>query len=289
MAFDSLDVAIDAAHQRGLRIYGDLPLFDMFFPGLENDYFDAHPNLWLTSRDQQGQWRGLPCYAEPGAIDYRVAEVQELVERGVDGISYYIASHAAGGHGRVPPDSFAFNAPIVAAYEKEHGVNILKEDFDPAQLHALNGRFFTDLLRRIRAVIGPNRRLVSEITTHDYMGYGGAGGRQIMARFMTGGPVTQPSAYRFDLEWQQWIDQGIADDLLVFAPLPNAVAEVRQAIRSKLKKGRVFLERETDQPKYLDDFRSELAAIRGGALDGYAIDELKDYLDPASPFRELLK
>ena len=288
LAFDSLDVAIEEAHKRGLRIYGDLPLFDMFFPGLENDYFDARPGLWLKSRDQQTHWRGLPCYAEPGAIDYRVAEVKELVDRGVDGISYYLESHAAGGGGP-EPDSFAFNPPIVAAYEKEHGVNILEEDFDPARLHALNGRFFTNLLRRMREAIGPNKRLVPEITTHDYMGYGGAGGSQIMSRFMAGGPVTQPPAYRFDLEWQKWIGQGIADDLLVFAPLPNAVAEVQQAIRSKLKKGCVFLARETNQPKYLDDFKRELDAIRAGALDGYVIDELKDYLNPDSPFRKLLE
>ena len=287
-AFDSLDVAIDESKKRGLRIYGDLPLFDMYFPGLENDHFDARPHLWLQGRDQRTRWRGLPCYAEPGAIDYRVAEVKELVDRGVDGISYYLESHAAGGGGGAP-DGFAFNPPIVAAYEKEHGVNILKEAFDPAKLHALNGRFFTELLRRIRVVIGPNRRLVPEITTHDYMGYGGAGGAQVMARFLTGGPVTQPAVYRFDLEWQQWIDQGIADDLLVFAPMPNAVAQVQQNIRSKLKKGRVFLQRETDQPKYLDDFKRELATIRGGALDGYVIDELKDYVDPASPFRTLLE
>ena len=288
LAFDSLDVAIDEAKKRGLRIYGDLPLFDMHFPGLENDYFEAHPNLWLTSRDQQSHWRGIPCYAEPGAIDYRVAEVKELVDRGVDGISYYLESHA-GGEGGSETDSFAFNPPIVAAYEQEHGVNILKEKFDPAKLHAINGRFFTDLLRRIREAIGPNKYLLPQITTHDYMGFGGEGGSQIGVRFRDDVPLLQPPTYRFDLEWQQWIDQGIADDLLVCAPIPNAVAEVQQAVQRKLKKGRVFLYRKTDQAKYLDAFKSELAAIRAGALDGYAMGELDDYYDPALPFRKQLE
>jgi len=260
----------------------------MYFAGLENDYFEARPNLWLTSRDQQTHWRGLPCYAEPGAIDYRIAEVKELVDRGVDGISYYLGSHA-GGEGGSEPDSFGFNPPIAAAYEQEHGLNILKEKFDPAKLHTINGRFFTDLLRRMREAIGPNKYLVPQITTHDYMGYGGEGGSQISARFRDGGPLMQPPTYRFDLEWQQWIDQGIADDLLVCAPIPNAVAEVQQAVQRKLKKGHVFLYRKTDQAKYLDAFKSELAAIRAGALDGYAMGELDDYYDPALPFRKQLE
>jgi len=286
-SFDTLDVAVAEAKRIGLKIYGHLGLFDMYFPGLENNFFDEHPQYWLLARDQKTSYRGIPCYAEQATQDYRLAEIQELLDRGVDGISYDLESHDNDGGG-LGPNEFGFNPPVVEAFQKQYGVNILKEPFDPAKLHQLNGEFFTGFLRRIREALGTKRKLAAGTTVDGYCGYGGAGGRQIGARFVAGGPVQLTPSFRFNLEWQKWIEEGIADDLLVNAPIPHAVEETQRAIKSKLAKGRVFLWRETDEPERYDHYRRELAAIRGGALDGYGIDELANYLPPDSRYRKLL-
>jgi len=286
--FDSLDVALVEAKKRGIKFYGDVALFDMYFAGLENDFFDEHPQYWLLARDQETRWRGLPCYAERGAQDYRLAEIQELLDRGVDGISYYLESHAGDGGGGLGPDAFAFNPAVVEAYQQDYGVNILKDEFDPDTLSRLNGRMFTGFLRRIRELLGPQRRFVAATTDIGYAGYGGPGGAQVSARFIAGGRVRHIPRYRFNLEWRKWIREGIADDLMVYAPMPDAVHNAQRAVKSRLSKGRVFLWREVDQAEHLEDYRKELAAIRAGALDGYVMDELISFMSAGSLGRQVL-
>ena len=286
-SFDTLDVAVAEARKTGIRIYGHVGLFDMYFPGLENDFFDEHPQYWVLARDQKTSYRGIPCYAEKAAQDYRLAEIQELLDRGVDGISYDLESHDNDG-GELGPDDFSFNPPVVEAFQERHGTNILKESFDPARLHRLNGEFFTGFLRRIREALGTKRRLAAATTVDGYCGYGGTGGAQVGARFVAGGPVKVTPSIRFDLEWRKWIEEGIADDLLVNAPIPNAVEQTQRAIKSRLESGRVLLWRETDEPERYENYGRELDAIRRGALDGYAIDELANYIPPDAQYRRLL-
>jgi hypothetical protein len=84
--------------------------------------------------------------------------------------------------------------------------------------------------------------------------------------------------YRFSLEWEKWMGEGIADALMVYAPMPDAIRRVKEGIESKLGKGPVYLWREPWQAKHFEAYREEIARIRGGALDGCAIDELQQFL-----------
>ena len=302
--FDTLDIALAEAQKRGMKFYSNLNLFDMYFPALENDFFEDQPQYWVLSRDQKTPYRGLPCYTEKAVQDYRLAEIQELLDRGVDGITLSLGSHVASNfwHGApdpedweriLRPDSFGFNPPVVEAYRERYGVNIIEEDFDPDKLFRLNGRLFTEFLRRMREVLGPDRRLLATTSVDGYYGYGGAGGDQINRCFAGSQlvAVQNTPSFRFRLEWRKWIREGIADDLLVYAPMPDAVGQVHREIKSKLPKGRVLLQRRwytEEQFAQYEEYRNELAAIRSGALDGYAIFELGGFLDPDSPLRGLL-
>ncbi len=105
---------------------------------------------------------------------------------------------------------------------------------------------------------------------------------------IAGGRVRDIPRYRFNLEWRKWIREGIADDLMVYAPMPDAVHSAQRAVKSRLRKGRVFLWREVDQPEHLEDYRKELAAIRAGALDGYVMDEHNDFMSAGSLGRQVL-
>ena len=298
-AFDGLDVAVDETKKRGMRIYADLALFDMYFAGLENDFFDEHPQYWLLGRDQRARYRGIPCYAEPAAQDYRLAEVRELLDRGVDGFTFYLGSHASlygqvigadPTEGIIDPDSFGFNPPVVDAYQQRHGVNILSERFDPGLLHQLNGDFFTGFLRRLRDAIGPDRTLLGTTPLDGTWGYGGPAGRRraFGERTPDDGVVGGGPCFQLDLQWEEWVRESIVDGLLVHAPLPNAVEHVRREVKDRVPESRVFLNRKPFRdPGNFPAYREEVDAIRGGALDGYLFDEFSALRAEDSPWRRL--
>ena len=297
--FDCLDVALKEAKKRGIRFYGDLGLFDMYFGGLENDYFDAHPECWLLARDQRARYRGVPCYAEPLAQEYRLAEVRELLDRGVDGFSFYLESHAAlygqvigadPTEGIIEPDSFGFNPPVVEAYRERHGADILGEDFDADALHRLNGDLFTGFLSRVGETIGPDRTLLGTTPLDGRWGYGGPGGSQFGRRTMKDEPIEGAPCYQFDVEWQRWVEEGIVDGLLVHAPRPDAVRHVQRGVKETLPESRVLLKRKPFRdPDNLAAYKDEVQAIQSGALDGYVFDEFSALLEEDSLWRSLFR
>ncbi len=293
--FDTLEVAMAAAKEHGIALYADLGLFDMYFPGLENDFLEAHPECWLRGRvgrrptqmygqimpepyqrlaveddsrvPRQTWFRGLPCYAETAVQDYWLSIIRELMDRGVGNFVFNLMSHVQGGFGNTwrvidgdeGADAFGFNPPVVAEYQKRHGVDILSEAFEPARLYELHGEFFTAFLRRIRQTIGPDRRFIAGTTADGQCGYGVDGVQ-----------------FRMKLDWRQWIDQGIADDLMVYdqGTEPTAVEDVRRQIKSRLSKGRVFCWRVITDPADFDAFRREMDQACAAGLDGYGMKEL---------------
>ena len=275
--FDVLDVALAEAKKRGISFYADPALFDAYFPGLENDFFEAHPDYYLLARDQKTPYRAIPCYAEKAVQAYRLAEIRELLARGVDGISFGLESHYCGA-GANTPDSFGFNPPVVQAFQDRYGVDILKDDFDADKLCALNGEIFTGFLRRVRALLGPERKMIAALTVNGWHGYGGPAGQALQCHRTDDAPEPGKPCYRFDLQWETWIREGIADDLLVYAPMPDAVGRVQRTVKKNLARGNVFLWREIWQHKHFDAYRDEITAIRAGAIDGYAVDELNEFL-----------
>ena len=103
-------------------------------------------------------------------------------------------------------------------------------------------------------------------------------GRALQCHRTDDAPEPGKPGYRFDVEWETWIREGIADDLMVHAPMPDAVGRVQRTVKRKLARGNVFLWREIWQDKHFDAYRDEIPAIRAGAIDGYVIDELNQFL-----------
>ena len=122
-----------------------------------------------------------------------------------------------------------------------------------------------------------------------YVGYGGKGGEQLAERtWIRQEPIEVMPSYRLDLEWEKWMQEGIADGLMVYAPMPGAIEQVQKRIRTKVKKGPVYLIRETDNSKFEAEYRKEFAAVVAGALDGIVVDEMKDYHPHPKRWCELL-
>jgi hypothetical protein len=262
-SFDTLDAGLREAKRRGLSFCADIAPFDKFFPGLEETWYDAHPDLWMWSRDGTQRLRGLPCYAEPAARERLLAEVKELAARGVDGISVGFQSHMGAYKEPVP---YGFNPAVVEQYRRRWGVDIRTRDYDPDRLSRLNGEVFSGVLRDIRRAIGAKKRLSVSIL----QGYqaGGAWGSDQTARF-----VMLAGAHKIDLNWPAWLQDGLVDDLVVM-PASNdpSVEAVRGAVKAGVK-GKVLLGRKVRDPVMVPVVHKELAATRDGALDGLVVGE----------------
>jgi hypothetical protein len=100
-----------------------------------------------------------------------------------------------------------------------------------------------DKPRRIRETIGPDRRFIAGTTADGQCGYGVDG-----------------IQFRMKLDWRQWIEEGVADDLMVYAQgtEPPPVEQVQQQVKSRLSAGRVFFWRVITDPEQFAAFRREL-------------------------------
>jgi len=114
--FDPYDVAVREAKRCGLKVMAQISIFDLWFPGLEDRFYEKNPQYLMVDRKgQRLYYQGVPCYAEKGAQDYCLAEIRELLERGAEGIAFEMDSHQMGwwppGFGSPEADSFGFNPP----------------------------------------------------------------------------------------------------------------------------------------------------------------------------------
>jgi hypothetical protein len=192
------------------------------------------------------------------------------------------------GHGGLGPDEYGFNPPIVEMFKKRWGTDIRHEEFDSSRLHQLNGEIFTGLLQEIRKIIGSHRRLIVGCPLDGYVGFGGEGGAQFGTRLWKRlDPIEVMPSFRIDLDWKQWMDEGIVDDLVIYAP-PGLVEEIAEKFKAG-SKGKILLERETDVEELYPAYEADLEKIRAGALDGYLIDESKDYEPAHTRWCNLLK
>ena len=270
--FDPYDVSVREAKRHGLRFIAEISIFDRWFPGLEDRFYEQHPQYLMLHKDQGGlPYPGVPCYAEKAAQDYCLAEVKELVGRGAEGIAFDMGSHQIGW---TPPgrryqgqaDSFGFNPPVVEEFKRRYGVDVQKESFDKKKWYALQGEFFTQFLRRVKAEIKETRLEVG-VTPEGYLGYGAQ-------PHWTGshGAFSQAPAVRIDLEWQKWLQEGIVDVLRVyvgpngpFGPYYLAVAE---AMKRQSARGRFYLHVRGIAPAELCPLASQ---VRASTLDGYSV------------------
>ena len=81
--------------------------------------------------------------------------------------------------------------------------------------------------------------------------------------------------------------EGIVDDLVIYAPT-GLVEEIAKKFKAS-SKGKILLERETDVEEMYCAYEADLKQIRTGVLDGYLIDECKDYEPAHTRWCDLLR
>ena len=269
--FDTLDAVIAAAHRHGLRLVYTICPWD-FVDYTDDPAANVFADTWMRSRDGEGHV-GVPCFAEPRARELLLKHVCYVLDRGVDDLAVTFFTHAQS-TGTDEPDYYGFNTPVVEAYKARHGVDPLKEAPDPDRWHALHGEFYTDLLRSLHAETSRRGQRLIPCTTHDgHWGWGGSGGAAVWDYYQDGGsaPEILPASPT-QCQWQTWADQGIADALLVSAPLADAVAHA-QKLRTGSKLP-VLIWRKVNPgigPELISAYTDEARAAAAGDLDGYAV------------------
>ena len=222
---------------------------------------------WLDGEDPFGfavgrihYHQGLLCEACPEVQALWLGEVDKIIAAGADGIDFRIANH----NRTFDWDAFAFNEPIVRAFQEQYGVDLRREPFDREAWRRLRGRFYDEFLRE--AV----RRLRA------------AGkGVQVHVNQRMGSPDWHIDA-EVHFDWPAWFRDGLVDEVTVKTQFLSAGlgAEVATAARDAGARvnfcpylnGLPRIDRGPRMARFLHD-----EVLRGGA-DGFIMYENAAFL-----------
>lgn len=152
---DPLEVAVREAHKQELTIYAAIDLNDSYFPNLENEFLEAHPELWEQARDGKSFIHGAPCYGEPAVREYMLGQVREILKYGVDG--FFFRTQSEGPSPENPAREYGYNPPVVDEYQRRYGKDPREAkpgSLDEARFVRLRGEFLTRWMREVREVTG---------------------------------------------------------------------------------------------------------------------------------------
>jgi hypothetical protein len=210
LSWDDFAEVPKLAHDTGLEAWLYVPLFDEGWPlasagersrshhnamhgqhvAWQSELTRTHPQ-WLTC-DRSGRIR------QRGVLSLAYPEVRRaLIERWVqliaptrfDGLFICFRSQSRPAqHG----DQFGFNEPVRADFQRCHGADILRDDFDRQAWRDLLGTYITALLDELRAAF--DRRIGVGIARGDVLG---------------------PPLSNATLQWRKWIRRGLVDHLII--------------------------------------------------------------------------
>ena len=268
--FDTLSVAIAAAHKHGLKFAYALCLWDFLGSPFEKCVF--HPRLWTLSRDGE-PFVGVPCYAEPKVQEIIVEHVRDVLGRGPDDLVISPFAHTQG-QGTDQPYYYGFNPSLVEAYRELYGSDPAHESLDANAWWALYGNFYTDFLRQLHQEASQRgQRLIPFMTYDGRWGWGGSGGMQLYRYHVQGGsaPTVAPGC-GIQLQWQRWAQEGIVDGLMLLAPPADSVA-IGQAVQEQANVP-VLLWRKMNPgipEQECATYRQEAAQAAAADLGGYVV------------------
>jgi hypothetical protein len=206
---------VSAAKKFGMDIYMYASLFDY---GVQPDIGIIGPYLFEDrARIEHPDWCMADRWGErrcPGPIEFGFPEARQFVirryveyvtEHGYDGINFYTYVENCGIRYM---EEFGFSEPIVQAFRERYPDTDLRKDRlteeQKRHWYACRGRFVTDFIRELHA----------ELT---------ARGKKLSVILDSGDPDyvqpwwawTVPGTGYIRIDWQQWVKEGIVDELWV--------------------------------------------------------------------------
>ena len=215
-------VAVDEAKKCGLKLFAYVTLFDEYYPGMESQFEQDHPEYTWKHFSKDHHIRGLLSYAYPEVREHRLAELRELIAYGIDGV--YLDT--ARSHTGIQPilalplregnlyRNYGYNQPAVEAFRAKTGLDPLAVDrrqdsYVPVheeEFHRFRGRYLTEFLRAARGLTNAAQIELSVGFYTDapcYLSPAGQRGRAVM------GP--------FHHDYQTWVDEDVIDSIVLIA------------------------------------------------------------------------
>ena len=232
-SWDPLAAAVDACRENRVKIWAWITLLDSYCVGLEDPFFARRADLLMRSRDGNHAMRGVPCYACPETRQYRLREAEEVSNYGLDAIFYSMHSHTCCSRLDGDPEGyniFGYNPEVVADFKERHDVDILTEDFQPADLFKLQGEYLTTYLAQVRDLLKPKgQKLYCTFAWAEDDGVHGTGPTMVHVGYAKGrDAVPYEHMLGIHLDCETWIRQGIADGVAAQADYVDEIVKVRQ-------------------------------------------------------------
>ncbi len=196
---DPLVASRDACRRHGVRWF----IWHDFLDERHNLSLAKHPEWLVTGKDGTTRFPGLRSYANPDAVADQLRVIDELLAYQPDGLYFATSCHNRHLSFPEPADFFGFEDPVVEACREKLGVDIRTEPFDAEAWHDIKGGFVTDFFRQVK-----RRAAAAEAQV--------AIGTQLGPQTILTAPVFSTHVpYRFATQWKTWIDEGIADILVL--------------------------------------------------------------------------
>ena len=226
---DPLRVAVDYAHELGLKIYIYLTLFDDAFEDMETMFGHRHPEYYMRHYGEKNQYRDPLSYCVKGVFSYGYPEVRawrmelvdEIVSYGADAIYLDCARTHSGAnpipvHGwfpgaRTPHIRYGYNDYEIARYREQYGeeppvrsptdLSSPEPTEDEINWNQVRGSFLTEFMREASsAVRSSDQKLCVCFFPKTYNGFNpGYQCRQMLGWF--------------DVAWEQWVDEKLIDEI----------------------------------------------------------------------------
>ena len=217
------ELAVKAAHQRGMEIWMAYGLFDsgspadvgfVGFPYAAEDKIRVEHPEWAPE-NKYGTWRqGGPiefCYegARKAMVEYLTKYV---VQGNYDGIAFL--SYAENYSQRYE-DEFGYNQPIVDEFKKRYGVDIRTEAFDKVAWSKLRGEYVTQFFRELHASLSKSGKKIAMSVDGEYPYW--------PCRW--GGKKGVRTAGKLWMDVETWVREGVIDELNLFFPVNEATIQ----------------------------------------------------------------
>ena len=211
--WDDFEIVPRAAHDLGLGAYLYVSLLDEGWPlrakrAREKSYHNAwharhvswqsaftreHPEVLVVDRDGRRRQMGVPClaYAEVRA-HFRKLFLNLIEGTAFDGLFVCLRSQSRPADFA---DQYGFNEPIRRDYMSMYGHDIRRGAFDVQAWRDLLGGYLTLFLGELRDALG-------------------AAGKRL-AVGAARGDVLGPPLGNATLQWRQWIERDIVDELII--------------------------------------------------------------------------
>jgi hypothetical protein len=131
--------------------------------------------------------------SEPEAVNYWLKIIDRALNCGVDGVDIRAQNHC----NVLTWPEYGFNTPAVEEYKKRYGIDPRLEKYDRCSWQQLQGEFYTRFLKAAKQKI------------HER-------GQKILLHIedMMEGTPDAPTPMNVYWDWQHWLDEGIADEVI---------------------------------------------------------------------------